>query len=74
MSKLINGNLAETWLADRGIVLEESFIFSLRQYSIKYQKLHKIRLLDDVYQMIGTCKSHISYWEKHPYSTQTKFF
>lgn len=64
----------QKWLNDHQIKLEESFTSSIREYAKKYKQIHKIRLLDDVYHLIGATKQDISWWEHHPCSAQTKKF
>lgn len=73
MAKSTNNN-ASQWLSSKGIVLEETFIAALQNYAKGYQKEHSIKQLDEIYRLIGTNKSHISYWKNHPHSTQTKNF
>lgn len=64
----------QKWLNDHQIKLEESFTSSIREHAKKYKQIHKIRLLDDVYHLIGATKQDISWWEHHPCSAQTKKF
>lgn len=64
----------QKWLEDHQIKLEESFAASIRKYAKKYKTDHHIRLLDDVYHLIGAAKQDISWWEHHPCSAQTKKF
>ncbi|EOS39577.1 hypothetical protein C809_04648 [Lachnospiraceae bacterium MD335] len=64
----------QNWLTSRQIKLEESFASSIRSFAKQYKSMHKIRLLDDVYHLLGTTKQDISWWENHPCSAQTKKF
>lgn len=74
MTKSTNNCKAYNWLYKKRIVLEEAFVPALRNYAKCYKEKYVIKHLDEVYRSIGTNKSHISYWEKHPHSTQTKNF
>lgn len=65
---------AISWLYKHEIELDESFTQTLKKLAIIYKKQNHLKRLDDVYKLIGTHKEYISYWENHPYSTQTKNF
>lgn len=67
----MNNNKAMQWLAQRGQIPKEGFVSALSRLSKHYKKKHKIKNLNEVYQMLGTRKEYIYYWKQHPYSTQT---
>ena len=62
------------WMKLHDLILKESFVEALRRLARQYQKENHIRRMEDVYQKIGICKEYLYYWEKHPYSAQTKNF
>ena len=60
------------WLDDHGVILEESFYTALNNLARVYQETNGIRLLEDVYLILGVKKQAVSWWKNHPYSTQTR--
>lgn len=70
----MNYGKTQKWLESRQIRLEEGFTAAIRRYAKKYKSTHHIRLLDDVYHLLGTTKQNLSWWENHPCSVQTKKF
>lgn len=62
------------WMKQHNLIPKESFAAALRRLARHYQRENHIRSMEDVYQKIGLRKEYLYYWEKHPYSTQTKNF
>lgn len=62
------------WMKLHNLIPKESFAAALRRLAGQYQKENHIRRIEDVYQKIGLRKECLYYWEKHPYSAQTKKF
>jgi hypothetical protein len=62
------------WLREHGLSLEESFSAAVKDLARQYKKAHNLKTTAEVYALAGVKKQHISYWAKHPCSTQTKKF
>lgn len=71
---MANNAAIAQWMKQHNLIPEESFAAALRRLAEQYQKENHIRSMEDVYQKIGLRKEYLYYWEKHPYSAQTKNF
>ena len=66
----MNYELVNCWLAERDIVLEESFVYAIRKLAKEYKKSGNN--VCDIYTSLNCSKQNLSYWERHFFSSQSR--
>lgn len=69
--KIQNSKFITSWLSQRNIILEPSFIDNLYGLSMSYKK-NMALILSQIYLSLGCSKQNLFYWNSHSYSTQSR--